>query len=48
MKKAGKPYEWMVRAEGHGFSDEQNRIDQFNAMLAFLEKHIGRKELAVN
>jgi dipeptidyl aminopeptidase/acylaminoacyl peptidase len=48
LKKAGKPYEWMVRAEGHGFSDEQNRIDQFNAMLAFLEKHIGRKELAVN
>jgi dipeptidyl aminopeptidase/acylaminoacyl peptidase len=48
MKKAGKPYEWMVREEGHGFGDEQNRIDQYNAMLAFLEKHIGRNKIAAN
>jgi len=46
--KIGKPYEWMVREEGHGFTDVQNRIDQFNAMLSFLEKHIGRNELAAN
>jgi dipeptidyl aminopeptidase/acylaminoacyl peptidase len=48
LKKAGIPYEWMVRAEGHGFSDEKNRRDQFEAMLAFFKKHIGRNELAAN
>jgi len=38
----GKPYESLVRAEGHGFTQEKNRIDQFHQVLKFLEKYIGK------
>jgi len=43
LDTAHKPYEWMSKpGEGHGFFDEQNRVDFYNALQAFLEKHIGK------
>jgi len=43
LEAAHKPYEWMSKpGEGHGFYDEQNRVDFYNALQAFLEKHIGK------
>ncbi len=41
LKKIGKPYQVMVRDEGHGFTKEKNLLDQFEAMLKFLRQHIG-------
>ncbi|MEC9406357.1 MAG: S9 family peptidase [Pseudomonadota bacterium] len=36
------PYEWMSRAgEGHGFYDLNNRIEFYNALHSFLNRHIG-------
>lgn len=36
------PYEWMAKAgEGHGFYDLNNRIEFYNALQAFLDRHIG-------
>ncbi|MEH8021849.1 S9 family peptidase [Rheinheimera metallidurans] len=47
LKKAldgiGKPYEWMVREEGHGFYKLENRVALYNKMLEFFDKHIGEK-----
>ncbi|MEM1412248.1 MAG: alpha/beta fold hydrolase [Pseudomonadota bacterium] len=37
----GKDYEWMVRKEGHGFSNVENRVDFYDAVLSFLDRHIG-------
>ncbi|MEI7036236.1 alpha/beta hydrolase family protein [Fulvimonas yonginensis] len=43
LEAAHKPYEWMSKpGEGHGFYDEKNRVDFYNALQAFLEKHIGK------
>lgn len=43
LQAAHKPYEWMSKpGEGHGFYDEKNRVDFYNALQAFLEKHIGK------
>ena len=37
----GKPYEWLVKnKEGHGFSKEENRIELYEKMDAFLKKHL--------
>ncbi|GAB3026765.1 prolyl oligopeptidase family serine peptidase [Oleiagrimonas citrea] len=42
LEKAGKHVEWMAKSgEGHGFYDEQNNIDLFTKMLAFLKTNIG-------
>ncbi|HEY8586594.1 MAG TPA: prolyl oligopeptidase family serine peptidase [Rhodanobacter sp.] len=42
LDKAGKPYEWLVRdKEQHGFYSEQNNLDFYAALQAFLDKHIG-------
>jgi dipeptidyl aminopeptidase/acylaminoacyl peptidase len=46
LDDAGMSYEWMVRDEGHGFSQPENRIDMYEAMLAFLNKHIGEDRIA--
>jgi dipeptidyl aminopeptidase/acylaminoacyl peptidase len=43
MDKAGKPYEWMVRDEGHGFYKEQNRLDFSVKTIEFLDKHTKTK-----
>ncbi|HET8940743.1 MAG TPA: prolyl oligopeptidase family serine peptidase, partial [Rudaea sp.] len=43
LKKANKPYEWLVRPkEGHGFYSEANRADMYKTMEAFLAKYIGK------
>jgi dipeptidyl aminopeptidase/acylaminoacyl peptidase len=42
LDAAHKPYEWMARSgEGHGFYKEENVVDLYNHMQAFLEKNIG-------
>jgi len=42
LDAAHKPYEWLVKpGEGHGFYTEQNNVDFFNHLQAFLEKYIG-------
>lgn len=42
LDAAGKDYEWMIKEkEGHGFYDVGNRVDLYESMLAFFDKHIG-------
>ena len=42
MRAHDKPYQWMVKdEEGHGFFDVENRVALYEAMLAFLNRHIG-------
>jgi dipeptidyl aminopeptidase/acylaminoacyl peptidase len=42
MDKAGKPYEWLFYPrEGHGFQNEDNRLDFRKKLVAFLDEHIG-------
>ncbi|MCK4662910.1 MAG: S9 family peptidase [Bacteroidales bacterium] len=44
MKKRGLEIEYMVKDnEGHGFRNEENRFDFYEAMEKFLLKHIGDK-----
>lgn len=38
-----KPYDWLVKArEGHGFFNEENRVEFYEKLAAFLDKHIGQ------
>lgn len=40
LSKAGKPYESLVKSgEGHGFYKEENRVEAFERIAAFLAKH---------
>jgi len=42
LDAAGMEYEWMIKEkEGHGFYQVDNRVDLYEAMLAFFNKHIG-------
>jgi dienelactone hydrolase len=42
LEDAGKPVQWMAKSgEGHGFYDEQNNIELFTKMFAFLKQNIG-------
>lgn len=44
MKARGVEVEYMVKDnEGHGFHNEENRMEFYKAMLAFLENHLGLK-----
>ncbi len=44
LEKAGTPLEVLVKdAEAHGFYKEENRIELYQKMEAFLDKHIGAK-----
>ena len=44
LTKAGRPPEVLVKdAEAHGFYKEENRIELYQKMEAFLDKHIGAK-----
>lgn len=43
MDAAGKPYEWMVKEDGHGFFNVDNRVALYSKMLEFFDKHIGNK-----
>ena len=41
LEESGVDYEWFYkRDEGHGFYAMENRIEFYDAILAFLEKHI--------
>ena len=42
LDKRGYPYELMVKPlEGHGFAKEEHRLELYERMLTFLDKHIG-------
>jgi dipeptidyl aminopeptidase/acylaminoacyl peptidase len=42
LKRAGVPVETLYyRNEGHGFYDENNRIEYYAKLLDFLSRHIG-------
>ena len=42
LEAAHKPYEWLTKPkEGHGFYKEENLVDMYNHVQAFLEKNIG-------
>jgi len=42
LEKRGIPHEWLSKArEEHGFYNEDNRVEFYEKMLAFLEKHLG-------
>jgi dipeptidyl aminopeptidase/acylaminoacyl peptidase len=42
LKARGVEVEYMVKDnEGHGFHNEENRLDFYNAMDKFLDTHIG-------
>lgn len=43
LQKSGKSYEKIYREDGHGFQKVPYRIELYNKMLAFLDKHIGEK-----
>ncbi|WP_152614624.1 alpha/beta hydrolase family protein [Pseudoalteromonas luteoviolacea] len=41
LKKANKPVSYYVfETEGHGFYKEKHRLDYFNQLITFLEKHL--------
>ncbi|WP_028544719.1 S9 family peptidase [Paenibacillus taiwanensis] len=41
LKKRGVVVEYMVKDnEGHGFNNEENKIEFYNAMIKFLDKHL--------
>ena len=42
LDAASKPYEWLeYEGEEHGLSKQENEVDFYTRMLAFLDKHIG-------
>lgn len=45
LDDAGISYEWMERDEGHGFTQLENRRDMYEAILMFLDQHIGEKRV---
>jgi len=49
LEKAGKRVEWMsLRGEGHGAYDDDTRLEVYQRMLAFLDKHMGAAALTTN
>ena len=48
LKQRGVTVEYLVKEnEGHGFHNEENRFEFYEAMSAFLEKHIGDSKQVV-
>lgn len=45
LDKIGKPYKWMVKEEGHGFYQVDNREVFYTEMIKFFEKNIGKGTL---
>ncbi|WP_251359197.1 S9 family peptidase [Kangiella sp. TOML190] len=41
LKEAGKPYEKLYKKDGHGFQKVEYRVELYDKMLKFLDKHIG-------
>jgi dipeptidyl aminopeptidase/acylaminoacyl peptidase len=47
LRAAGKPVEWLEKdEEGHGFLELENNRELYTRMLAFFDKHIGRRSAA--
>ncbi len=42
LEASGVDHEVMVRDEGHGFQDPQNRIDFYSRLISFLDENIGQ------
>lgn len=42
LKAANKPYDTIYKKDGHGFQNVKYRIELYEKMLAFLDKHIGK------
>ncbi len=43
LQKRNYPYDWLTkRDEGHGFFNEDNRVELYEKLAAFLEKNIGK------
>ena len=41
LMQAGNYPEWIYKAnEGHGFYDEKNSLEAYQAILKFLDKHL--------
>ena len=41
LEKHNKPHEWFIRStEAHGFYDEKNRAEYFEAVTTFLQQHL--------
>lgn len=42
LEKRNHPLEWLAKSnEGHGFYQEKNRLELYERVVAFLDKHIG-------
>jgi len=41
LEAVGKPYEWLIKPEGHGFTQTAHQVEQYEKMLDFLNRHIG-------
>jgi len=42
LDRVGKSYEWLIKEdEGHGFYDVDNRVELYESMLGFFNRHIG-------
>jgi dipeptidyl aminopeptidase/acylaminoacyl peptidase len=49
LKEAGKTYETLYKEEeGHGFTKVENRVELYQRILSFLEKHIGPGAQPIN
>lgn len=46
LDKIGYPYKSMLKPEGHGFYQVENRVALYTEMLDFFEQHIGSKRPA--
>jgi dipeptidyl aminopeptidase/acylaminoacyl peptidase len=45
LRKRGVQVEYLVKDnEGHGFHNEENRMEFYKAMIAFINKNIGDKK----
>lgn len=45
LDRIGKSYEWMIKEdEGHGFYDVDNRVELYESMLTFFNRHIGPEQ----
>lgn len=46
LDQAGKPYQWLVKEDGHGFYQLANRVALYDTMLAFFNQHLGANSIA--
>jgi dipeptidyl aminopeptidase/acylaminoacyl peptidase len=46
LRDRGLDVDYLVKTnEGHGFSNEENRLEFYSGMEKFLEKHLSKKDL---